>query len=242
MQRREKSTIRYGFAASLALHSAIIAALIWRISPPPPTVSPLVVIEVQGIVEDRQIEQKPLQEVEGREDADPPKSASAEAPQATSSEAYQDALAGEQPLPAPPPPKPTPVPSQKPETRPAVQPSARGTSARNIASDDPPQNAQTIKTEKELIELYVRLLAKKIQTNLVYPEEARQARLEGKATVSFAILSNGDIRPDSLAISASSGQALLDEGALRTVRSCLPFDPPPKEMNVSVGVTFGPEH
>jgi periplasmic protein TonB len=244
IKRRERFVIACSFGVSLAMHAAVIIALTLHRSPAPQPPAPLVVFELQGIVDERQIEQKPPpEETQGQQDAQAPEPAPAAAPQAASSDERPtiDTVAGEAAiLPLPPPPKPA-APPRAETQQPPNQQSTPATGPRTIPTHDAPQNARTIKTEKELIELYVRLLAKKIETNLVYPDEARGARLQGTATVSFTILASGDIRSDSLAIIASSGQSKLDESALRTVRASVPFDPPPKEITVSVGVTFGPE-
>src|SRR5262249_29520731 len=75
------------------------------------------------------------------------------------------------------------------------------------------QNAQTIQQtpdEAERLRDYVRSLSKKVQANLVYPNAARRAGLRGVAKVSFALQGNGQIRPDSLRIAASSGLPKLD--------------------------------
>jgi periplasmic protein TonB len=104
------------------------------------------------------------------------------------------------------------------------------------------QNAQTIKADQQEIDRlrdYVKLLTKKVQSNLVYPDEGRQAGLTGTATVSFTILGTGQIRPETLKIVESSGQPKLDAGALKTIRASAPFNPPPKEMTVAIAVAFG---
>jgi len=105
------------------------------------------------------------------------------------------------------------------------------------------QKAQIIRQDPEedinLLKGYVKRLTKKVQANLIYPEEGRQAGLHGAATVSFTILGSGQIRPETLKIVASSGQPKLDASALKTVRSSAPFDPPPKEMTVAISVSFG---
>jgi TonB family protein len=54
-------------------------------------------------------------------------------------------------------------------------------------------------------------------------------------TVSFVIQSNGGVRPDTLKVVKSSGQPVLDDGALNTIRAGAPF-PPPREMEVTIGV------
>jgi periplasmic protein TonB len=157
-----------------------------------------------------------------------------------------------------PPPPPTPAQTQSPPTptqtpsppAPAAETSSppaetkAGTAGLNNTSGaEVQQKAQTIKTDREAevsrLREYAKLLTKKVQANLVYPDEGRQARLQGTATVSFTILASGQIRPETLKIVASSGQPKLDESALKTIRASLPFEPPPKEMTVAIGVGFG---
>src|SRR5262249_52858368 len=98
--------------------------------------------------------------------------------------------------------------------------------------------------ERERIADYVKLLSKKVKTKLVYPKEGRRANERRKAgllataTVAFTILSDGQIRPESLRIVISSGQAVLDTSALAAIRASVPFDPPPKVMTVAIPVDF----
>jgi protein TonB len=73
---------------------------------------------------------------------------------------------------------------------------------------------------------------------LVYPDEGRNAGLHGTTTISSTVLDNGQIRPESLKIVASSGQAPLDASALKTIRASIPFAPPPREMTVAIAVSF----
>ncbi len=84
------------------------------------------------------------------------------------------------------------------------------------------QAAQTIKTESpteaELLREYAKQLSKKVRANLVNPGSGHAS----SATVSFFILSDGHIRPDSLKIVASSGQYKVDASALQTIRASVP--------------------
>lgn len=57
-----------------------------------------------------------------------------------------------------------------------------------------------------------------------YPHLARRARMEGNVTVRFLI--RGDGSPGELQLVRSSGHGVLDEAALRTVRSAAPFPLP----------------
>jgi protein TonB len=89
---------------------------------------------------------------------------------------------------------------------------------------------------------YVKGLTKKVQANLVYPDDARQGQLKGTARVSFTILSNGQVQPESLKIITSSGQSKLDASALKTIRASVPFAQPPEQMTVAIAVGFGNKH
>jgi protein TonB len=61
----------------------------------------------------------------------------------------------------------------------------------------------------------------KIEGARYYPPEARRQRLEGKSSVSFEIAEDGSV--SNLAITRSSGNPLLDDAALETIRRAAPF-------------------
>ncbi len=86
---------------------------------------------------------------------------------------------------------------------------------------------------------YGRLVSKKIQANLIYPDDARGARLQGVPVVSFTVLANGQIRSETLRIVTSSGKPKLDAAALKTITASVPFDPPPREMTIAIDVFYG---
>lgn len=113
----------------------------------------------------------------------------------------------------------------------------------NVKGVDEQQNGQTIKSTKvsdaNRLKSYAKLMARRVRTHLVYPENAQRAGLHGVATVSFTVLGNGQIRPESLHLVESSGQTKLDDAAIRTIRASTPFLPPPYEMTISIGVAFG---
>jgi periplasmic protein TonB len=136
----------------------------------------------------------------------------------------------------PPPQTPPPLPAKS-ETKVANadQKDVTGVEQRQVA-----RRIQSL-TEAERLNIYVQALSKKVQTHLVYPEDGRRAGLKGTATVSFAILSNGHIRQESMKVTESSGQPKLDESALRTIRASVPFAPPPREMTIAIAVDFGPK-
>jgi protein TonB len=257
MKRRFAFTIYHGLVASLAIHASLAAPFVlpgWM--PPPDEPEPLVV-ELEGSVGTTQVEEKLVQETKGEETKDkteptkPEQIAQSQPPQPQ----HEKREAERPPLPEkeadrPPPPekeaeRPSPpqettasVPEQRPEE---AKTGAAG--ANNVAGATERQEGQTIKadpiTERELLRNYVTLLSKKVQSNLVYPDEARGARLQGVPVVSFTILPDGRIRPQTLKIETSSGMTKLDAAALKTITASAPFEPPPREMTVSIDVAFG---
>jgi len=238
---RLRFTIYHGFAASLALHAAVALPFVLYALAPPPEEAPTLVVELQGAIADIQSEEKALQETKG--EAKPDK---AETPKPVEAPPEQPAPPDEQRTNAEDengPAKPAPKAAASP---PASEAQSGSAGANNISGVEERQIAQKIKADRDdeidEINRYGKLLTKKVMSNLVYPDEGRQARLQGAATVSFIILTNGQIRPDSLKILVSSGQPKLDASALKTVRSSAPFDPPPKELPVAIAVVSGRKH
>jgi periplasmic protein TonB len=237
MIRTSMFTIWHGLAASLAFHSVLGLPFVLYALAEPPEEAPTLVIELQGAVADSQTEQKIQQEIRGRaeqEKAEPGKSAAA-APAEPADDPPIDDKDATMPSPAPEQPKQT--------AEPSAEAKSGSAGLNNITGAEEHQTAQTIRTDRETeidqLREYVKRLTKKVQAHLVYPDDGRQAGLHGTATVSFAILRTGQIRPETLKIVASSGQPRLDASALRTIRASIPFDPAPKEMTVAIAVDFG---
>ena len=239
-RRRSRFTIWHGVAASLLIHAAPTAPFVWYTLATPPDEPPPLVVELQGVIADSQAEQKVQREIKGAAEQNKPEPAKpAPAPLAETAEEHpiddQDA--------AQPPPAPQPK-ELKPQS--AADAESAGTGANTITGAEQRQIARTIQSDPQIeieqLREYVKLLSKKVQAHLVYPDDGRQARLEGTATVSFAILRSGQIRPESLKIVTSSGQRRLDESALKTIRASIPFDPAPREMTVVIAVDFGRKH
>jgi periplasmic protein TonB len=262
MKRRLRFTLYHGFVASLALHSAIAAPFVLQSLAPEPEETSLV-IELQGDVSDSQSEQQILAQTQGNAQQDQVAKVkpahAAVTPHAQPPDKQPTDVAMNDTVTPPPPPEtaPTPAPPAEPTPTPAVAPTpvppvekgsaARemkaGNSANNNSGAEQQQNAQTIaappQPENDRLDAYVKQLARKIQSGLVYPADARRAGLHGTATVSFTILTNGQIRPNSLKIAKSSGEAKLDAGALETIRTTAPFAAPPEEIAVSIALVFG---
>lgn len=201
------------------------------------------VVEIEGVVADDQTEEKVLRETAGEPRQEEPDQ---EKPKDTSPEPTPEAVDVTAEPPSVPPESIRPPALAEETNAPAPPMKAMGTSPSNMSGAEQQQNAQTIKTEQDAensrLREYARQLTKKVQANLVYPEEGRQADLQGTATVSFTILPDGQIKPETLRITVSSGQSKLDASALRTIRRSVPFGPPPMEMTVAIAVAFGQRH
>jgi periplasmic protein TonB len=237
MKRRFRFTIYHGFAASLALHAALaLPVAVYGLAPDDES-EPLVV-ELRGVVADDQSDEKVLEQTKSErptETETPPTETAAAPPPPDEPPPPQQQAVDDGELPPPPeqtPPPPPPKPEQK----------VANADQKTVIGVDQQQVARRIQlSERELLNIYVQALSKKVQAHLVYPEDGRRAGLKGIATVSFAILSNGHIRPETLKIAESSGQPKLDESALKTVRASVPFAPPPREMTIAIAVDFGPK-
>ena len=72
---------------------------------------------------------------------------------------------------------------------------------------------------------YFNAIKRAIETVWQYPELALRYGLQGKLTLEFSILGNGDL--EAAKIVRSSGSNLLDEEALRAVKAAAPFVPIP---------------
>jgi protein TonB len=246
MKRKRKFTLRHGFAASIALHAVLGLPLVASVVAAPPE-EPVLVIELQGVAPDSpdlaevkqsEIDQNKAEAKQSKPDTREPAKDSPPQQTVRSDEPPMEVAETEEASHEPPQPKPTPparavkAPPPAPETKAAPDDS----NVKGANEYVPPTRAQVEVTDQE----YSALLMKKVRDNLVYPDEAKRARLQGVTTVSFVILSNGDIRPETLKVVKSSGYPALDAGALNTIRASAPFISPPGEMAVSIGVAFGP--
>ncbi|MDP8265187.1 MAG: TonB family protein [Candidatus Aceula lacicola] len=76
---------------------------------------------------------------------------------------------------------------------------------------------------------YVRAIQKRIAQNLVYPEGAKQAKLEGAVDLELVLLRNGAVL--SVMIRQSSGYPVLDQAALNTVQRFSPYGNFPSDVS-----------
>lgn len=89
---------------------------------------------------------------------------------------------------------------------------------------------------------YLAALGPLLRKHLVYPPAAQSRGLEGQALVSLRIARDGSVQ--ALTIRRSSGEPLLDDSALATVRRAAPLPPlpaglPEAALDVNVPLSFG---
>lgn len=76
----------------------------------------------------------------------------------------------------------------------------------------------------------------KIRRKLVYPESARQKRIEGRVKAQFVVKRDGSV--SNLEVFQSSGSSLLDEAALLAVRKASPLPKPPTSAKIVIPISF----
>jgi protein TonB len=104
------------------------------------------------------------------------------------------------------------------------------------------QRGETIRRgragDADPLSMYTSRVARRLQSNLVYPEKMRRKGIEAVTTIIFTVTGSGEIKKDSLKVRKSSGYAEMDDNALKAARASAPFDEPPKEMTLVIDVAF----
>lgn len=228
--RRRTFNFYHGLAISLVLHSSMALPFIldnWH--RPDRDKHTKLQIDLFGMVADRQLEEK-----KRGQEATPPRPRQVNKPR-KSPDTYKTVETAGPVLVEKPEDKPIPVAQ---ETQPLLTPVAPAA----VAGAEAQQRQQTIRSAAELeaalIRSYLARLAKKLRANLVYPEEVRKHGIEGVSTIAFHITGSGNLIETSLRVQKSSGYPALDANALHSVRVSAPFEKPPKELNVSIAMSF----
>ncbi|RDU95218.1 TonB family protein [Trinickia dinghuensis] len=249
--RRARFSLRHGMAVSLMLHAMALGA-VWVVShrvPAPVSANKLLMVELLGMVADRQTEaaqageharpalppaSRPLTPRQPRR-AELSKAARHVVPRsATNSPVKVEEVEEKE--------KPkeddrradTPQPQPQPEHQPRMNEASKASGA---ALEQ--QVSRTIEHEDvdpDVLRRYLLTLRKAIKSRLSYPPDA--GGVTGTPVVTFKLRSDGGIEPGSLSIRRSSGYSVLDEEALRAVGAAAPFGPPPKAMTIALDMPF----
>ncbi len=89
---------------------------------------------------------------------------------------------------------------------------------------------------KEGLSDYLSKIRERLERAKVYPLKARIAGYEGVVEISFSILQDG--RVSKIEILSSSGYAVLDKAAVKTVEKASPFPPLPGAFSAPLQVSF----
>ena len=245
------SIVAYGLMASVALHvGAVLALLSWPPPVPPKLETHVLMVELRGMVADRQREAQALapERISAPPAAMEPVAPPAVARPQKTPKTTRPLKPVESPVksPAVPPVEVAdraihiPNPADTPESSPATQAAASGDSAATPAAQARPQTTvnQVVQDPADALRQYLGRLRRKLQAVLVYPEEVKKEGYEGTPVVRFTITPAGVIKPGSLTVIKSSGHPALDASARRAAEDSQPFEPPPREMEVAVGVAF----
>lgn len=238
MANHAQFSIYHGIAGSLAIHSLALLVLWGAVGYSPADIDDTLVVEFNGVDSDVQAEEKHKRQNAGAGGAVEAQNAQQEKKEEKAEKVADDEALPERIKDA--------VPDKikkEDEAAAAAKASASAQQAgRDVEGIENEQHAQIIQrrtdAEMNVLKAYIRNLSKKIQTKLLYPKEARHSGLQGVTTVSFRIKGDGSMHPDSLKVVASSGRAELDISALDTVRACAPFSAPPRDVTVTMAVTY----
>ena len=223
--------VKPGMAASFAIHVAILLSAAWVMTPVIHEAETLIV-EYSGAEASEQAEERLKEQTGGA-----PGSKAEELPPRPMTQSEENLPSDMATLEA--------RSSSEAQQRAATPAKSGSPGAQELTGADRRQEARHIQPRPESqtdpLRDYAKRLTKKVQSRLVYPETGRWAGLRGAAAVSFTILPDGALRPDSLRILSSSGEAKLDESALQTIRAAAPFEPPRREITLKITVIYGPQ-
>lgn len=124
---------------------------------------------------------------------------------------------------------------------PSMPPVQASSGAQSRSGGDTQQVQQTIAVHNDLNSrkaAYGAEIARLLNSHPFYPQEAKKKKLEGETTITFTILESGDVKPNSLMVTRSSGIAMLDAAALRIVSNLGHFPKPPTEMSIEYTEVF----
>ena len=93
------------------------------------------------------------------------------------------------------------------------------------------QDTISLDTQDKRYVSYARIIKESIMGQWGYPPEARENLIEGKLMVVFSLSRNGHLT--GIQIVRSSGHSILDDEALRAIRTAAPFPSFPDNISVA---------
>jgi periplasmic protein TonB len=210
---------------SLALHAGLAAPWLYSLLVPHARPeSRQLVLDLSGLESQHQVEHL----VQKTPEAPKPEKTPAPHPTPAKAEIIARSLPTDMPIP--------PTPEQPRQEEQKTPPPPLTASQDNQTALE--QHIAARETEEMLMKRYLTALTKNIQSHLAYPASARDQGQVGTTRIRFTLTESGEIQPDSLSVQTSSGSPLLDSSALKAAQAAAPFMPPPRRMNVSIGLSF----
>lgn len=224
-------TLWHGIALSLSLHAALILPFLigWPQRQQPKRDETLVV-QLQGEIANRQTTEQTVEQHRPQPEPTPPQKQELSKPEEKPSPRPELALPRPKPKPRTEPPPPQAAP-------PTPTPNATDETAGN-ASQQERQQAISRDQEAERLRVYLAAMKNRLKSRLAYPEKMKALGIKGTTTIGFVIAADGSLRRETLRVLKSSGFPELDAGALAAASASAPFDPPPREINIAIGVDF----
>lgn len=211
---QEAFSLGRGLSISLVLHGLLVLPVFFLgYLEPAPRDNERLVVNLLGMIADRQTEQMTQGEKTNRPtpEARPANAAPQPAPMPRQSSAESPVRIKRQ------------VETQERQPSQPFQPTA----TQGADEQHPQQTLQNTDSEMDELRRYMAAVRKAVKARIVYPAAAREAGQTGVPDVSFIIGQDGTIQPGSVRIRNSSGNPLLDESALQAVRTAAPFPPLP---------------
>jgi protein TonB len=129
---------------------------------------------------------------------------------------------------------PAPAQTSPPSTVAPVQP--RPQKATPVIAMPAPQNPVLV-VEPEVLEAYRQSVSKEVMRHMRYPRVAVMRKWQGKTVVEMKLSADGEVI--QVVVAVSSGKDVLDDAAVKMVRSSLPLPKPPQGVRtVTVPVVF----
>lgn len=120
---------------------------------------------------------------------------------------------------------------------PVVQTIAPVETPKAVYIPTPQPQAQSVNVEKEFLDAHLGKIRALLIQNLKYPKNAQRLKMQGEVRVSFRLKSDGSV--ENIEVIQSSGFELLDEDAKALIKDTAPqFPKPTKSITLSVPLAY----
>ncbi|MFC1523834.1 energy transducer TonB, partial [Thermodesulfobacteriota bacterium] len=109
-----------------------------------------------------------------------------------------------------------------------------------VEATGPVEEAAPISAEEyhaQYLKAHFQYIREDIQHQVVYPRIARKKGWQGKVVLKFIVCEDGRVM--NVEVVESSGYAVLDKNAMKSVRSAAPFPKPPVRAELIIPIRYG---